>query len=224
MVIEKGAQRLNLWTSLGQRGWSVLVALGVDTWIKGFLFALALVIWGWAVTIVNQLPFWAICSVALLLSILMMRLITEFRRAWSVKGLKRLDLTQIGNDCQKFRDDVFEFYVSRAENSPSGSDTEMTLCVDNTRALMRSAWLKEAEYRRMTETKAVQRFSHRLLALSHLLQEAGIKSPDLWAFSHNIPGIAAHIGAIGELLSRGLLKEARSFTSENHHIISIHMK
>lgn len=214
--LTKNAQSLNLWSSLLQRGWSVLDALGVKGWVTSCLLVACSTVSAVILRLWNGLPWWAVVGIALYLAILATNLSTQLREAWAIRGLKKLDLQEIGADCLKFREDVFEFLVARADTAPgraaavgapehSGGDRHQ---------LLHSAWAAGVDYGNKTRARAVQKFAHRAIGLCHLLQTAGIRPPNLWAFDHNLPGIAAHIGAIGSLLERGLLEEARALDHE----------
>ena len=55
-----------------------------------------------------------------------------------------------------------------------------------------------------------------------LLEATGIEPPSLWAPELNMASVAKYIGAIGELLERGLLREARSIDPERYRSLMFH--
>lgn len=207
--LEKHASRLNLWSSLAERaskainalgGWSIVAPVG------------AVLAGGWTATIryIDSLPIWLCSILALLLTILTMHAFIVFRRALSVRGLRALDLEVLAVELTKFKDDVFELLTSRQKNFDRGrigvnpSDNEA----------MYYEWQREMEYSQRTRLIGVQQFAHRAVALVHMLNQVGIEAPSLWSIETDLSRIAAHFGAIGALLEKGLLAEAKSLPAQ----------
>jgi hypothetical protein len=211
--IERSAERVNLFISLAKHAWDAAGALGIQGYLTGAAWIAAVGVWAVLIYALENLPFWSLALLALLLATLSTRLIVELRKAWAVRGLKSLDLQQLGADCLAYREDLFEFLVGRADTAPSrhvhglgaGNDTDA----------LHQAWAQGVDYSQKTRARLAQKFAHRAVALNHQLDSAGIRPASLWSFDHNAAGIAAYYGAVGELLKRGLLKEAREMSPDD---------
>jgi len=212
--IEKTAQRANLFASLVGHGWIALNLLGVSGWVSGAALLAGGVIWAWVVRVTSDLPWWAFALVTAAGLVLLARLYVEGRRAWALRGVKQLDIARLGRDCVQYRDDLLGFLVDRIDGAPDRNAGLLEAPEERGRA-MEAAWARGVAYSNQTRSRLVQRFAHRTIALNHMLSAAGIAPVDLWGFDHNAAGIAAHIGAIGELLERGLLAEARTLSTTN---------
>src|SRR4051794_18431741 len=105
---ERRAQLVNLWSALAQRGWGVVVLLSLDTKIKAAFFAAALALWGAAMKLLNP-PLWAWPPMLMVCATYTVQPVIAVRQAWLLRGIKKIDITQIGADCKKYRDDVLEF-------------------------------------------------------------------------------------------------------------------
>lgn len=217
--VEQKAARLNLWTALIERGGSLLIVLGGWQYVAPLGTAL---VSGWALAVhyVDRTPFWGSCIAGLILCACTFNVIVAVRRAWSIRGIKKLDLSILANDLKKFREDAFEFLLMHQEvlhASLPGENIEISeLSRDR-------AWELRRDFSQKTSALAAQRFAHRAMALIHLLAQADIPPPSLWAFDHELPNIAAYFGAVGELLERGLLEEARSMTHPRENRMHLYL-
>lgn len=220
--VEKAAQRANLFASLVGHAWSALNLLGVNGWVSGVALLSGGIVWAWLVRTTSDLPWWALALVSIAGLMLLARLYVEARRAWSLRGIKQLDIARLGRDCVQFRDDLLGFLVDRMDGAPDRY-AGLLESVENRNRAMEAAWARDVAYNNQTRSRLVQKFGHRAIALNHMLSAAGIPSVELWGFDHNAGGIAAHIGAIGELLERGLLSEARTLSPNDrqHHYLRL---
>lgn len=214
--VEKAAGRLNVWSSLGERIFKIAEWVGLSIAPRDVIVTAGLAgTYVWSL-VREGLPWYLVVPLGVLAIGAGLHLFAGIRRAISVRGLKSLDIQALGRDCQQLRSDLFDFLVSRQEAAPNrnaGIHAPREQCD----RLMEAAWEAGVNHSRQTEARMIQRFGHRMVALSHQLKQAGIAPPDLWGFSHNAPNIAAHIGAVGELLERGLLKEARDLTFDKRN-------
>lgn len=200
--------------SLAGHAWTALGLIGVNGWVSGAVLFAGSILWAWVVRLTSHLPWWAFALVSFAGIILMARLFVELRRAWAIKGIKQIDIAQLGRDCVQLRDDLLGFLVDRIDGAPDRYAGLLGPHEERGQA-MEAGWVRATSYNNQTRSRLVQRFSHRIIALNHMLSIAGIGPVDLWGFDHNAAGIAAHIGAIGELLERGLLAEARTLSTTN---------
>jgi hypothetical protein len=155
----------------------------------------------------------AICGHSLVVScyqrtnaaILAAQLFIFVRRAMAIRGLKTLDIQEVGKDCVTFRADVMEYLVARVD-----AGAGRRIAGPSNAEAVHAEWARNVDYSNQTRARVVEKFAHRAIAISHLLQLAGIKPPDLWAFDNRAADVAIYIGAVGDLMGRGLLNEARS--------------
>lgn len=210
--LEKQAARLNLWSALIERSLKVLDVLGLRDKLGGAIVIIAVPLWGWGIQIVDGLSFWMAWASGLLLAALTLQVYVALRKAWSVRGLKTIDLAYLGAECRKFQTDLFEFLVARVDVAPlRHSDDAFVEDPAKRGAVMHAEWARMVAFNGQTRARIAQKFAHRALSLCALLRDHGISPPDLWSFDHEAATFAAEIGAIGELLERGLYKEARAF-------------
>jgi hypothetical protein len=211
MGIWEKTDKLDTALSLADRFWQLAETLGFKGWIQS-VFVLALgVVWTALVRILDHLPFWADSVFGLLLAILSTNFYIRLRKAWSLRGLKSLDIQKMGVECVEFSTAVLEWFIERQDNAPNDGIVLSGNNMDEVRRVNNTTWNARIAYGQQTQIRVVARFAPRLLYLCQLLVNAGLKPPKLWMIDSNFSAIAVHIGAVGELLSKGLLAEARQY-------------
>jgi hypothetical protein len=220
----KKAERVDTALSLVDRLKQVAEATGVDGLIKATIFTALSLSSTAAIRILNHLPFWADYLLGLTAGIGVMHLWILLRRAWSLRGLKKLDIALLGKDCIELHADILRFLVDRMDGAPK-DNAMMTVNhgAESIQRAMHKAWEQRARHGNQTRARVAERFAARSIAISHMLTNAGIQPPNLWSFDFDSSSVAAYVGAIGELLSRGLLAEARQFGPEEVRAIRLHM-
>lgn len=204
----KGTERFDRAWNWYDRFKNIAEALGIKGWLQSAALVVLTMIWAALIRIFNHLPFWADAALGVILAISCAHLYIALRKAWSLRGLKHLDIKQLGEDCLKFQSDLFDFLIGRQEVSPSREPFGATTSKDM-EIQFHESWERGVRFSQQTGARAVQRFAARALALNVLLENAGIKPVDLWSFESEPGSAAAHFGAVGELLAQGLLTEAR---------------
>jgi hypothetical protein len=199
------AAKSNVLAAWGERLWKwsspLLSSPWVATTIWGVLAAgIAAMKWLFA-----AIPWWFLAISALFAAILVAQLFIFVRRAMAIRGLKTLDIQEVGKDCVTFRADVMEYLVARVD-----AGAGRRIAGPSNAEAVHAEWARNVDYSNQTRARIVEKFAHRAIAISHLLQLAGIKPPDLWAFDNRAADVAIYIGAVGDLMGRGLLNEARS--------------
>ncbi len=178
------------------------------------------VAWGVLLRWLGQLPVWLAIIAGLATAILVVHLATAFWKAWLLRGVKSLDIAQLGRNCVQLGAAMLEFLATRRETAPS----RYAPMVGDQEAVSRAlheAWAQGVHYSQQTEAKLAEKFAPLVISLSHLLRLASIKPPDLWAFNVHAGSIAAYLGAVGDLLERGLLDEARRLDPQE--IVRLHL-
>ena len=207
------AERLGRWGT----------AFGISGWIAGSIWTV-LSATGFAVMwFVHTVPWWATVLIALAFGSLSLQVYVKARTAWAIRGVRTLDLANLGKDCITLKAEVFDFLVSRLDSAPSRAGDHATSDLEITHRTMEAVWARGVAYDTQTRGRAMQRFAARIIAICHLLQGAGISPPSLWNLNHNIENVSAHLGAIGELLERGLLNEARDFNPQQIRHLNIRL-
>lgn len=209
--LQKSAAKFDTIWGWFQRFRSVAEALGVYGWIRGLVVLGLIALWGILTRLFDHLPFWADAAIGIGLAIACMHFYVVLRKAWSLRGLKKIDIEQLGKDCLSFKNDVFAFLVDRQDNSPKPDGLQDG---GDTRAAMDRLWARERVFRDQTRIRLAQRFMGRAFAMNVQLEAAGIGTPDLWGFEGFAAAIAIYYGTVGELLERGLLAEARQLDPE----------
>jgi hypothetical protein len=199
------AAKSNVLAAWGERLWKWSSPMLSSPWV-------ATTIWGVVVAgfaamkwLFAAIPWWFLVINALYASILVTQLFIFIRRAMAIRGLKTLDIQEVGKDCVTFRADVMEYLVARVD-----AGAGRRIAGPSNAEAVHAEWARNVDYSNQTRARVVEKFAHRAIAISHLLQLAGIKPPDLWAFDNRAADVAIYIGAVGDLMGRGLLNEARS--------------
>jgi hypothetical protein len=179
--------------SLADRLRQFAEAAGINGGIKTLAAVSLGILWGALIRLADGLPFWADCLLGLAFSIACTHLYNALRVAWSLRGLKAQDITELGKQCLEFRDDVFRYLLERQGSAPRTLKT----------------------HDGAAGSESIGRFMPRLLAIARLLKNAGIRPPDTAGFDRNPSSAAAYVGALGVLLEQGLLSVAREFDPED---------
>lgn len=203
-----------------ERFWRVASAFGVTGWLQAAILVLISTIYPVLMSIIGSWSWWIAAPVGLVFSTYALKVFAAFRAAQAIRGVKTLDLQQLGRDCVTFQTDLLDFLAGRIDAAPKDLIRRAS---SKTSEEHFSEWAVAAQYHTQTRARVVQRYASRALALSHLTETAGIKPPNLWAFDANAAGIAVYFGAVGELLENGLLTEARSLDPEGYRRAMIHM-
>lgn len=212
-TLEK-ADKLNTAVPLGDRFRQCAGAVGIDGWIKGLATVSLGVLWGVLVRMHDGLPFWADSLLGLAFAIASTHLYIALRIAWSLRGVKAQDITELGRQCVEFRDDVYRYLI--AEQGRAANEHEWLPASQDALAYTKSInWEVLKAHDRAHGSESIGRFMPRLVAIAQLLRNAGIRGPDIGGFDRNPSSAAAYVGAVGVLLEQGLLAEAREFDPED---------
>jgi len=214
--------RSNALAAHAERAVRVGRTLGINGWIQAATIALIIPAYAVVSRMLGHLSWWVAVPIALVTGTYALKLYAAVLTAMAVRGVKTIDLQQTGKDCIAFRDDVMEFMVERVDGAPSRF---MGTGVPGSRMpeAMYAAWATSVDYNNRTRARAIQRFAHRAVALSHMLESIGAKPLNLWALENNMANVAIYVGAVGYLLERGLLSEARSMSPEEHRGVTVHL-
>lgn len=171
--------------------------------------------WAAAIRYLNHLPWWADILIGLALALLVLHVWIAIQKVRLLRGVKRLDITELGASCVRLHREITEWLIARAEGAPERRITERVgMSQAELSQESRRVWERGADYNNQTSVRLVEKFAARVMAECHLLISAGIRPPNLMNFQYNATGIAAYIGSVGELLQRGLLDEARKSDPE----------
>lgn len=212
-TLEK-ADKLNTAVPLADRLRQCAGAVGIDGWLKGLATVSLGVLWGILLRMEDGLPLWADCLLGLAFAIASTHLYITLRIAWSLRGLKAQDITELGRQCVEFRDDVFRYLI--AEQGSAANEHEWLPAIEDALAYTKSInWEVLRTHDGAHGGESIGRFKPRLVAIAQLFKNIGIRGPDIGGFERNPSSAAAYVGAVGVLLERGLLAEAREFDPED---------
>lgn len=216
------AARGNLLAAWGERFVRLGAALGINSWAQALVGASIAAAYPAMSHFIGLWSWWIAIPVGLVVATYALKFYAAFKAALAIRGIKTLDIQQVGKDCVTFRTDVMEFLVGRLDAAPSRFVSARLTEAPAIEAARRE-WAKNVDYNNQTRARVIQKFAHRAVTICHLLERTAIKPPSLWGFDHNAADIAAYVGAIGDLLERGLLKDARAMDPEELRRMMLHM-
>jgi len=168
------AAKSNVLASWGERLWKWLFPLLSNTWVVSAFYgtlAVGLAVMKW---LFAAIPWWFLVISAIYFAILVAQLFIVVRRAMAIRGVKTLDLQEVGKYCVVFHDDVMEFLVARVD-AGAGRLSIPRIVGASTSEAMHAEWARNVDFSNQTRARAVQKFAHRAIPISHLLQLTGIK-------------------------------------------------
>ena len=207
---ERTAERVNLVASLWGHGWSALGHLGFRGAIGAGLLAILTAVWTFVVRATSDLPLWALGIISLAgfvllatLLFLCVRLFVEGKRALALHGVKKLSLAEAADLCLTVERRYHEFLRANrqaleelsklqyrngdpAEDWPRARAHEDILCRE-----MR-IWM-----------------GGDVAAAVGALGQLGIQANSDMRSLHWADQMSRYFGAVGRLLNRGLLAEAK---------------
>jgi len=157
---------LAAWTERGERAGR---ALGIHTRTKGLIVLAVGPIYAAASHIVvGHWSWWIATPLALVGATYALKLYAALRAAMAVRGLRVLELQQIGKDCVASRAEVMECLVGRVDAAP-GRSIGASLSGVRTPEAMHTEWASNVDCSNQTCARTVQKFAHRALAISHFV-------------------------------------------------------
>jgi hypothetical protein len=199
MDLWKWAERTETSLSLSERVWRVIEIVTIrSVLVLGALTSIAAIL----VRLYRNLYWWEVVLAVWLFLILCAFSFNQYRIWKSLHGKRLLDLPAFANECIAFYEDYSEFMVShqREMHRQSGEPT---------RDSMHREWAANVEYSNRMNSMILQKFAPRALYLTQVMRGLEIPVPHMNHFGYHDGGTAAHIGLVGELLSRGLIDDAR---------------
>ena len=157
--------------------------------------------YGWGVGYIGAIVWWVWLPVGILTSLLTISVYIAIKKAWMIRGIKSFDLQEFSRECLDYYRSWAAFASSRAYRPRHASDDQ---------AGAHREWEIMMEQSRRAETQMFEQFGPRAFALVHQMEVVGIPKPNMTHFSlGDHGGVGVYIGVVGELLSKGLLEEAR---------------
>ena len=202
--IDRTVSGINRWAAFGDHVSNAVVALGGPK-IVAVASAILVAGWGALVSWLDQLPFWGISAATLLLVGLTLFAYAALRRAWAVRGIRKIDLSTVADACLEFEQQYRNFLD---DNAPK---------IQEYRALHNSAngsagenWAKAHAIDDELSARMRDRLGGELAAVIAQCSALGIKVDSDFRSLHWSSRVARHVGGLGRLLKGGLLEEARS--------------
>ena len=164
--------------------------------------SLLVLLYGWAVGYISSIAWWIWLPVALLTSLLVISLYILVKQAWIIRGIKRFDIIEFSKECQDYYKSWAAFAASRVtfRHHHMGGD----------QGTAHREWEIMVDQSRRAEAQMFEQFGPRAFAIVHQIAILGIPKPNMFHFaSGDHGGVGVYIGVVGELLSKGLLDEAR---------------
>lgn len=191
----------NAYASWVERFVQIGALLGFTGVIQAFAWSVLLTLSALLVWLRENVPWWVGVLAGLLFASLSLYLFNGIKVARSIRGLKAFDLPTFADECMRFYRDYSEAAVTHQRTYvPSCSDRDDT----------QRQWAERVQHSNRVDALMMQRFAGRAYALAHQMKSIGIRPPNMFFFSvHDAAGAAVYIGMVGELLSKGLLEEAR---------------
>ncbi len=174
------ASETNALASWAERLWRISKALGISGWISGIAFAAVVATWAAIMRFVQHLPWWIAILGALLLANLVLSFWIKLRVAWSIRGMKTLNLEEFANECCKFYEDFAAFMVGRIEaHPPTRPMDELNQMISSEqREAAARMHMAETEFQNRTKALVLARFAPRAFAITEIAKRFGIPAPE----------------------------------------------
>lgn len=196
----KSADRTETAISLAERAMAVIDYLGLKQPLRAALWTTILLATAWISRMWDHFPYSLVICISLFAAACAARLYIAIKAALAIRGIKKLDLAELGAACTQFYRDFSDFVTSQSYSS-LGAIHEGT---------PREQWERRTAHTTRVNGLMMQRFGTRAFSLAHQIQSVGIPAPGMFHFSaYDAGGAAVYIGVVGELLSKGLLEEAK---------------
>jgi hypothetical protein len=193
----------NAWASWAERIWRVAGVFGIHGWITAVAGAALASSLAAILYVLKATPWYVLLVVSVLFAATVLHLWNQLRIAWSLRGVRKLDIGELAEECCTYYRDFADFMVSRHDARPLGG-------LNPGDADFHRQWQERVNLSQRTDALMMQRFGPRVFAITQQLKNLGIPTPNLFHFSSgDTGGASVYIGTVGELLKNGLLEEAR---------------
>jgi len=106
---------VNAWISIGARLWQVLTYLGVSGKLSGIALLVIAAIYAAAVNVLASIPWYVYVPLAFATGTFALHFYIKFRVAWSLRGIKTLDIGDFAEECISYYQDFADFMVNRLQ-------------------------------------------------------------------------------------------------------------
>lgn len=175
-------------------GWGSAIQVAVLSWL--------VLLWAWLQPFVNSLAWYWWLLLGLVVCSLVMNIGLAARKAWVERKLKTLDIAGLAKLCTDYFADWSAWQQAHVV-APRRAIGKLT------RDDHHLQWESEIARKRQADEEMYGRFAPRAFAIVHLFRSYGIGQPDLYFFEQGDRFVSGYIGTVGNLLSNGLLDEAR---------------
>lgn len=203
------ASKANTILSLASRAWDFAKLLGIDGQLTALLWFIAAGVWALLAKFWHMVPVWLGVVAGVVFATYCTKLYTAIKIARSIRGVKTFDLSRFADECLAYYRDFSSFAVSRADARP-------VPMIANSSADIRQEWAKGVEHSNRSRAMVIERFAARAVAIVHQFDSLGIPQPPLrMLYLGDAGSVSVYIGAVGELLSKGQLAEARKLDPDS---------
>jgi hypothetical protein len=115
--------------------------------------------------------------------------------------VKKIDLVQVAADCTDYYRDYATLMANRIPPERRG--------INESQEEAHRAWQAQVDFSRQTNALALERFGPKAFSLVQQLEALGVPRPSMFHFAHDSGPVSLYIATAGDLLSQGLLDQAK---------------